>query len=93
MSGKRIPKLCTRSARRDAVGAGWHAVHSIVVTDTVPDWRLPGGGIREADLTQDLSSCLDRAIMYAKQNIVEAESHLIKLRKAKEGYEKGGIYE
>ncbi len=79
----KIPKICRKSASFDREDAGWHVPNSIIVRDCVPDFRLPGGGVRDEDLT-DLSTAFDRAISYTKIRINEAERHLRRLKMSKD---------
>lgn len=79
----KIPAMCTKSNSFDRVDAGWYVPNSVILRDIKPDWRLPGGGVIDKYLDQDVNDAFDKAIAYTKQHIIEAESHLRKLEKAK----------
>jgi hypothetical protein len=78
----KIPSICKKTTSFDRADAGWYVRNSVRVQDIVPEWTLPGGGICQNYLKYDIVECLNVAINYSQNRILEAEAHIKKLQRA-----------
>lgn len=73
-----IPDWFKKTAKSEAFDAGWHVPNSVNVTQLVPEWRRPGGGVMPSDLTQ-LEPAVEKAKKLTRMRIAECELHLRRL--------------